>query len=100
MDNRVKELKTQRTLRPLEDKDKLDYHFEKYFEHYDESREQMKDDSEIENIHKFFKENKVTITKLNHSLDESVQRFTQFDGYIQLKDDDELVIMLKKPANT
>lgn len=36
---------------------------------------------------------------MNHSLDKSVQMFTQFDGYIQLKDDDELVIMLKKPSN-
>ena len=42
----------------------------------------MKDFHEIDRIMSFFKENKVIITKLNHSLDKSVQRFTQFDGYI------------------
>jgi hypothetical protein len=28
-----------------------------------------------------------------------VQQFTQFDGYIQLEEDDELIIMLKKPTS-
>lgn len=55
----------------------------------------------MDRIISFFKSNKVTITKLNHSLDSSVQQFTQFDGFIQLDEDndDELVITLKKPSN-
>ena len=59
----------------------------------------MKDFNEIDRITSFFKNNKVIITKLNHSLDKSVQQFTQFDGYIQMQDDDELIIMLKKPTS-
>ena len=61
--------------------------------------QQMKDQNEIERITSFFRNNKVIITKLNHSLDKSVQQFTQFDGYIQMQDNDDLIIMLKKPTS-
>ena len=38
------------------------------------------------------------MTKLNHSLDQSTQNATQYDGYLELQqDEDEFKIFLKKP---
>ena len=51
----------------------------------------------IDKIISFFKTNKVKITKLNHSLDQSTQNATQYDGYLALQNEDEFVIFLKKP---
>lgn len=53
---------------------------------------------EIDEIIKFFRTNKVKITKLNHSLDRSTQRLTQYDGFMVLKENDTLEITLKKPC--
>ncbi len=51
----------------------------------------------MDKIISFFKTNKVKVTKLNHSLDQSTQNDTQYDGYIELQDEDEFRIFLKKP---
>ena len=53
---------------------------------------------QIDKLIKYFKSNKVKITKLNHSIDKSVQRATQYEGYIVLHENDGFDIMLKKPC--
>lgn len=37
---------------------------------------------EIEDIQDFFTQNKVKVVKLNHNIDLSIQRFSQFNSYI------------------
>ena len=60
----------------------------------------MEDLDEINRIRKFFQENKVKMIKMNHSFDSDVQRFSQFDGYIQLSKDGKYLEMTnKKPSN-
>ena len=60
----------------------------------------MEDVDEINRIKKFFADNKVKIVKFNHSLDDSVQRFTQFDGFMQIDSETNYIkFTIKKPNN-
>lgn len=36
---------------------------------------------------------------MNHSLDSSTQRFTEYDGFIQITNNNYLTITLKKPQD-
>jgi len=59
---------------------------------------QLDDYSEIDSIISFLSSNKLSIVKLNHTLDTSIQTFTQYHGYFQLsKDASNLSIFNKKP---
>lgn len=53
---------------------------------------------EMDEITKFFKTNKVKIIKLNHSLDQSTQKATRYDGYLHLLEDETFEIVIKKPS--
>lgn len=60
----------------------------------------MNDIGEIDRIREFFSKNKVKIVKFNHSFDEDVQRFTQFDGYMEYdREKKYLKFTNKKPSN-
>ena len=54
---------------------------------------------QMEEILNFFKSHKIKMTKLNHSLDSSTQRFTQYQGYLHMMNENGFDIMLKKPIN-
>lgn len=69
-----------------------------YLKNTQEFKKQENDLMQLDEIIKFFKSNKVKITKLNHSLDKSTQRATQYDGFLVLTDDDTFEIILKKPC--
>lgn len=60
-------------------------------------------DSELEqiDIQKWiFKNNKVSIKKYNYAIDDTVQNFSCFDGFLQLSEDEKyLIITNKKPVN-
>ena len=59
---------------------------------------QLDNYSEIDSIISFLSSNKLSIVKLNHTLDTSIQTFTQYHGYFQLsKDASNLSIFNKKP---
>jgi hypothetical protein len=46
----------------------------------------------------YLQRNRIVCTKYNYSLDESVQNFSSFQGYLQLSQDGKhLSIILKKP---
>lgn len=60
----------------------------------------MKDFQEIDRIKDFLLQNKVSIIKLNHSVDTDAQRFTKFNGYFQLSTDfNYLEIVNKRPCD-
>lgn len=43
---------------------------------------------------------KIKIVKLNYNIDLNIQRFTQYEGYLQLSlDKKHLIIMNKKPID-
>lgn len=60
----------------------------------------MDDIDEINRIRKFFAKNKVKIVKFNHSFDSSVQRFTQFDGYITIDPVSKFIDFTNKKPNS
>lgn len=51
---------------------------------------------EIEDIQDFFTQNKVKVVKLNHNIDLSIQRFSQFNSYIQLSTDNKCIEITNK----
>ena len=60
----------------------------------------MKDYQEIDRIKDFLLQNKISIIKLNHSVDTDAQRFTKFNGYFQLSTDmNYLEIVNKRPCD-
>ena len=61
-------------------------HHNSYFNSLNACKGRMDDIDEINRIRKFFMDNKVKIVKFNNSLDSRVQRFTQFDAYMQLEE--------------
>ena len=64
------------------------------------SKKAWRNDKEIDQIKDFLYQNKLQITKLNHSVDTNIQRLTQYDGYMQLSIDlDFLEIVNKKPTD-
>lgn len=60
----------------------------------------MRDVKEIDGIRDFLYQNKITLMKLNHSVDSQTQRFEYLSSYLQLsKDLDYLSIYNKKPID-
>ena len=83
----------------IPEKAKLEYHMKQYFLNKQKQEKCLKNYNEIEDIRDFFSQNKVKMTKLNHSLDLSTQRFTQFQSYMQLSANNEFIeIVNKKPV--
>lgn len=78
----------------------LKMHSQKYFESLESSKKKMDDIDEINRIRKFFAKNKVKIVKFNHSFDSSVQRFTQFDGYITIDPVSKFIDFTNKKPNS
>lgn len=71
-----------------------------YFKNKRLNRKAEKNFGEINDIKDFLFQNKLTIIKLNHSVDTNIQRFTQYEGYFQLSMDfEELEIINKKPTD-
>ena len=78
----------------------MNHHHEMYFKNKRLNRKAEKNFGEINDIKDFLFQNKLTIIKLNHSVDTNIQRFTQYEGYFQLSMDfEELEIINKKPTD-
>lgn len=60
--------------------------------------EALQDAEEINTIRDKFKANKIQVIKYNCSLDENVQNFQSYEGFMQLVDN-ELIITNKKPLD-
>ena len=78
----------------------LDYHNRMYqknkqiFDHIYQN-----DVGQIDEIRQFFSDNKIKIIKLNHSVDPHIQRFTQFQGFLQFTDDSTFLEIVNKKPN-
>ena len=51
----------------------------------------------IDEVNEYFQKNKIKVIKLNHCLNDS--GFTQFEGFIQLEDDNQFVKITNKIPN-
>ena len=55
---------------------------------------------QVEDLKRVFKNNKVRIKKYNYAIDDTVQNFSSFDGFLQLSENEKnFIITNKKPVD-